>query len=39
VGLLVIWVFGIYQVSKGHITVGVLTCSSARAASTAVSIR
>lgn len=25
VGLLVIWVFGIYQVSKGHITVGVLS--------------
>ncbi|WP_332852408.1 cyanophycin metabolism-associated ABC transporter [Duganella sp. S19_KUP01_CR8] len=24
-GLLVIWVFGIYQVSKGHITVGVLS--------------
>ncbi|MFC3106650.1 ABC transporter ATP-binding protein [Undibacterium arcticum] len=24
-GLLVIWVFGIWQVSKGHITVGVLT--------------
>ncbi|WP_374359054.1 ABC transporter ATP-binding protein [Pseudoduganella danionis] len=25
IGLLVIWVFGIYQVSKGHITVGVLS--------------
>ncbi|TFW19798.1 cyanophycin metabolism-associated ABC transporter [Duganella callida] len=24
-GLLVIWVFGIYQVSKGHITVGILS--------------